>query len=42
MWNYVFFIAYLKDKDETEYTGMESYIDEKIKNMDYTWFPFNR
>ncbi len=42
MWNYVFFIAYLRDKDDTEYTGIESYVDEKIKNMDFSWFPFNR
>ena len=42
MWNYVFFIAYLRDKDDTEYTGIESYVDEKIKNLDFSWFPFNR
>ena len=23
MWNYLFFIAYLKDKDPNEYTGIE-------------------
>ena len=42
MWNYVFFIAYLRDKDETEYTGIESYVAEKVKNNDTNWFPFNR
>jgi len=42
MWNYVFFIAYLRDKDSTEYTGIESFVDEKIKNIDFSWFPFNR
>ena len=42
MWNYVFFIAYLKDKDETEYTGNETYVFEKIKHLDHNWFPFQR
>ena len=32
MWNYVFYIAYLDDKDKTEYTGTESYISKKLKN----------
>lgn len=42
MWNYVFFIAYLRHKEETEYTGVESYVMNKIKNGDTNWFPFNR
>lgn len=42
MWNYLFYIAYLNDKDETEYTGIESYIHTKIKTYDYSWFPINR
>ncbi len=32
MWNYIFYLAYLKNKEETEYTGIESYIWDKIKN----------
>jgi len=32
----------LRDKDSTEYTGIESFVDEKIKNIDFSWFPFNR
>ena len=43
MWNYIFFIAYLKDKDETEYTGIESYIHEKLQKSDFTsWFPLHK
>jgi len=43
MWNYIFFIAFLRDKDETEYTGIESYIHERLQNADYTsWFPFHK
>ena len=30
MWNYVYYIAYLQDKQSTEYTGIESYVQDKI------------
>ena len=30
MWNYVFYKAYLTKKPETEYTGTESYIFDKL------------
>ena len=40
MWNYLFYIAYLKDKDETEYTGIESYVREKVDKQDISWFPY--
>ena len=39
MWNYIFYIAYLKDKEVTEYGGIESYIWGKLKNQDQSWFP---
>jgi len=39
MWNYLFYIAYLKDKDPTELSGIESYVADKIKNEDTSWFP---
>ena len=42
MWNYLFYIAYLNDKDEIKYTGIESYISLKIKKYDCSWFPINR
>jgi hypothetical protein len=42
MWDYVFYAAYLRIKPDTEYTGTESYIDEKIKNLDISWFPVRR
>ena len=42
MWNYVFFIAYLDDKSPTEYTGIETYVKERIKIKDNSWFPFGR
>jgi inositol 1,4,5-triphosphate receptor type 1/inositol 1,4,5-triphosphate receptor type 3 len=42
MWNYVFYISYLNDKEPTEYTGIESYIAEKLKNYDNSWIPINK
>jgi len=42
MWNYVHFIAHLKMKDPTEYTGIESYISDKIKDGDVSWFPSHK
>lgn len=42
MWNYVFYISYLKDKEQTEYTGIESYVAEKLENYDNSWIPINK
>lgn len=42
MWNYAFYIDYIKSKDTTEYTGMESYIREKLDRGDISWFPLHR
>ena len=41
MWNYLFYLAYLEWKEEGEYTGIESYVNNKTNNEDYSWFPFN-
>lgn len=42
MWNYVYYISYILDKEPTEYTGIESYIADKLKNYDNTWIPINK
>lgn len=50
MWNYMYYIAYLKWKKSDEYTGIESYVAEKLLKDDFTWyffhlyvrFPFNK
>jgi len=42
MWNYVHFISHLKMKDPTEYTGIESYISDKLKEGDVSWFPSHK
>jgi len=39
MWNYLFYIAYLLDKDNTEYTGIESYVADKLEKEEISWFP---
>ncbi|CAG9323264.1 unnamed protein product [Blepharisma stoltei] len=38
-WNYILFIAYLKSKDETEYSGIESYVKEQYDKKELLWFP---
>lgn len=42
MWNYVFYISYLKNQEENDDNGVESYIREKLNNEDISWFPFGR
>ncbi|KRW98864.1 MIR motif [Pseudocohnilembus persalinus] len=42
MWNYMFYIAYLDWKTKNDYTGVESYIYEKLQAKDCNWFPLNK
>lgn len=42
MWNYLYYIAYLKWKDKQDYSGIESYVAEKLKDADLSWIPFNK
>lgn len=42
MWNYLYYIAYLNWKNAEDYTGIESYISERIEQHDFAWFPFNK
>ena len=37
MWNYIFFIAYLNWKDENDYTGIESFVSNKLKDRETSW-----
>ncbi|ETW07350.1 hypothetical protein H310_01886 [Aphanomyces invadans] len=39
LFNYFFFVKYLKAKDETDMNGMESFVYEKIKTKDMSWVP---
>ena len=42
LWNYINFIVHLREKDPTEYTGVESYIAERVGDNKIEWFPQNR
>ena len=42
LWNYIFYIMYLKHKEKTEYSGFESYVADKLEFNDITWFPLNK
>ena len=35
-------MGYLGDKDETEYTGNETYISNNLKDKEVNWFPIGR
>ena len=38
-WNYIFFMAYLEYKEKTEYSGIESYIQDHIGRKEVDWIP---
>jgi hypothetical protein len=38
-WNYIFFIAYLINKESTEHTGVESSIFDLVEAKDISWIP---
>lgn len=42
MWNYVFYFAYLKFKDPTEYDGNESFVCMKMEALDLGWLPIKK
>jgi inositol 1,4,5-triphosphate receptor type 1 len=42
LWKYVFFMIYMNSKDTTEYTGIETYVSNKVSDDDISWFPFNK
>ncbi|TWW56362.1 inositol 1,4,5-trisphosphate receptor type 3 isoform X1 [Takifugu flavidus] len=39
IWNYLYFIVLLREKNKTDYTGPESYVAHMIKNSNLDWFP---
>ncbi len=39
LWNYLYYIYYIKNKDQTELNGVESYVIDNIKNHEINWFP---
>lgn len=39
MWNYVYYMYYLKRKDSNNYNGIESSVSDRIQALDVGWFP---
>lgn len=39
VWNYLFFVHYLLQKDEGEYTGLETFVVSELKTGRYSWLP---
>jgi len=39
VWNYVYFIIHLKQKDPSDFNGTESYINGLLEKEDMVWFP---
>ena len=39
MWDYLFFLLYLKEKPSCNYTGLESYLAELVNRDDFSWVP---
>ena len=39
VWNYVYYIYYLKNKNPFDYDGIESFVAQCISNGDHTWCP---
>jgi len=42
LWNYIYYIVYLQQKNKFDYNGTEYFINEKIQNDDLTWFPLQK
>ena len=42
MWDYVFYMAYLLDKNPKEYDGNESKVRELIDKTDIKWIPIGQ
>lgn len=42
MWNYIFYLAYIHEKNITEHSGEESYVYQQFKSGSINWIPFKR
>eukprot|EP01063_Lacrimia_lanifica_P041232 TRINITY_DN9571_c0_g2_i1.p1 TRINITY_DN9571_c0_g2~~TRINITY_DN9571_c0_g2_i1.p1 ORF type:complete len:2499 (+),score=932.45 TRINITY_DN9571_c0_g2_i1:909-7499(+) len=42
MWNYLYFHHHLLTKKEDEFTGQESFVSERIRDRDFSFYPINR
>ena len=41
-WNYVYYLTHIKEKNSSDYNGIESYIFEKWEQQDISWFPIGK
>jgi hypothetical protein len=39
IWNYLYFIQYLQEKDQTEFSGVESYVYSMLQSKSQDWLP---
>jgi len=42
LWDYVAFMVYLWEKNSSDYSGLEEYVFNKIRDRDVTWLPINK
>lgn len=42
MWNYVYYLAYLTEKNQTDYTGNETFVYSSYVKNNTKWFPLGR
>ena len=42
IWNYLFYIYYIKKEAQTEYSGVDSYVSDKLKSEDIFWIPIGK
>lgn len=42
MWNYLYFRAYIEQKNPQKCDGNESFVRDKLRNSDLNWFPIGR
>ena len=38
-WSYIYFMLYLQQKPDLDYTATESYVNDKVSIQDNSWFP---
>ena len=39
LFHYLYFLVWLESKDENDYSGIESYINENIQHKEISWLP---
>jgi hypothetical protein len=39
LWSYVYYVAYLRKKDPTEDSGIESYVRQQVNDLSLEWIP---